>query len=153
GRFTDILVRWGARVVGIDLSYAVEAAHETFGHLREVLICQADIARLPFREKTFDYIVCLGVLHHTPDTKRHFGYLPRFLKPGGEIAIWVYSDETHYRNRRAWITFTSRLPRRLFYRFCKVFVPWAHAKPRSLLRLYLRRAFPYSVQGLGLEND
>ena len=31
GRFTDTLTRWGAKVVGIDLSYAVEAAHENFG--------------------------------------------------------------------------------------------------------------------------
>src|SRR5205085_7118608 len=31
GRFTDTLTRWGAKVVGIDLSYAVDAAHEHFG--------------------------------------------------------------------------------------------------------------------------
>ena len=153
GRFTDILVRWGAFVVGVDLSFAVEAAQENFGHNQRVLICQGDIARLPFREKTFDYIISLGVLHHTPHTRRYFSHLPRLLKPGGEIAIWVYSKEPHYRNRQAWIPFTSCLPHGLFYRFCKVFVPWAHGKPRSPLRLYLKRAFPYSDQGLGLEND
>src|SRR5207245_7695061 len=87
GRFTDILLKWVALVVGIDLSYAVEAAYQNFGHLPGVLICQADIKRLPFRELTFDYIISIGVLHHTPDTKRYFTYLPRLLKPGGEIAI------------------------------------------------------------------
>ena len=153
GRFTDVLVKWGARVVGIDLSYAVEAAQENFASLSQVLICQADIAKLPFREGTFDYIISIGVLHHTPDTSTFFSFLPRFLKPGGEIAIWVYPSEGDYVKRKAWIPFTSRIPAGMFYRFCRVFVPWAHRHPRNLLVRYLRRAFPFSDQGLGLEND
>ncbi|MGH7298507.1 MAG: methyltransferase domain-containing protein, partial [Polyangiaceae bacterium] len=44
GRFSEIMARWGARVVGIDLSYAVEAAQENFRALPNVLIAQADIA-------------------------------------------------------------------------------------------------------------
>src|SRR5690349_12990091 len=30
GRFTDVMARWGANVIGIDLSFAVEAAHHNF---------------------------------------------------------------------------------------------------------------------------
>jgi SAM-dependent methyltransferase len=153
GRFLDILLRWGARVVGVDLSFAVEAARENFGHNPDALICQADITWLPFRPGTFDYIISIGVLHHTPDTCRYFGYLPKYLKPGGEIAIWVYPDEGDYRKRSAWIPFTSRIPERMFYSFCKVLVPWAVRRPGHSLVYWLRQCFPFSDQKLGLEND
>jgi SAM-dependent methyltransferase len=153
GRFTDVLVKWGARVVGVDLSYAVEAAQENFGRSPQVLICQADIAHLPFAEGTFDYIVSIGVLHHTPDTRRFFSCLPRLLRPGGEIAVWVYPDEGDYVTRAAWIPFTSRIPHRMFYRFCKVLVNWAARHRDSQGAYFLRRVFPISDQGLGLAND
>src|SRR5262249_52136420 len=111
GRFTEVLARWGAIVVGVDLSYAVEAAPVTLGGMPNVLICQADIANLPFWPAMFDYIVSIGVLHHTPDTRRFFQCLTPFLKPGGEIAIWVYSNSDHYTTRARWIPFTSRIPK------------------------------------------
>jgi SAM-dependent methyltransferase len=153
GRFTDTLLRWGAKVVGIDLSYAVEAAHENFGHNPNALICQADIGRLPFRPGTFDYIISIGVLHHTPDTRTYFAGLPKFLKPGGEIAIWVYPKEGDYIKRNAWIPFTCRIPDRLFYSYCKVLVRWAAWSRRNPLINWWRRVFPFSDQGLGTEND
>jgi SAM-dependent methyltransferase len=153
GRYTDVLVRWGARVVGVDLSYAVEAAQENFGHLPQVLVCQADIGRLPFRPGTFDYIISIGVLHHTPDTRTYFQGLLRYLKPGGEIAIWVYPTEPDYVNRAAWIPFTRHLPPKMFYRFCRLYVPWSLRHARNPVVRYLRRVFPISDQGLGMEND
>jgi SAM-dependent methyltransferase len=153
GRFSDTLLRWGARVVGVDLSYAVEAAYENFGHRPQALICQADIGRLPFRPETFDYIISIGVLHHTPCTRKYFSCLPKFLKPGGEIAIWVYPNEGDYVTRNAWIPFTNRIPDRMFYSFCKVLVNWASRWPKHPLLNWWRRVFPFSDQGLGLEND
>jgi SAM-dependent methyltransferase len=153
GRFAEVLARWGASVVGVDLSYAVEAANVTLGEIPNVLVCQADIANLPFRPGTFDYIISIGVLHHTPDTRRYFQFLTPFLKPGGEIAIWVYSNSSHYATRARWIPFTSRIPKRWYYSFCKVFVPWALRHRDSALVRNLRHLFPFSDQGLGVEND
>jgi SAM-dependent methyltransferase len=153
GRFTDIMARWGASVVGIDLSYAVEAAHENFVHLDNVLIAQADIARLPFQPETFDVIVSIGVLHHTPDTKTYFHALVPYLRHGGTLAIWVYPAEGDFVTRKHWIPFTSRVPDRVFYEWCRWFVPFAHRRPKSLLIEGINRMFPFSRQGLGLEND
>ncbi|MCK5506315.1 MAG: class I SAM-dependent methyltransferase, partial [Thermodesulfovibrionia bacterium] len=48
GRYSDIVSRWGALVVGIDLSYAVEAARANFNDRQNVLVVQADISKLPF---------------------------------------------------------------------------------------------------------
>ena len=153
GRYTEILAGWGATVVGVDLSYAVEAAHVHFRHRPEVLIAQADIGRLPFAPGTFDLIISIGVLHHTPDTRSYFSALPRLLKPGGEIAIWVYPDTPDYLTRSYWVPFVHRVPRQWYYSFCKVFVPWAVRRFDTQLGRWLYRRFPFSCQNRGLEND
>lgn len=153
GRFTDVMARWGANVVGIDLSYAVEAAHENFQDLDNVLVAQADIGNLPFKPETFDAIVSIGVLHHTPDTKKYFQKLVPYLRHGGTIAIWVYPAEGDFVTRKQWIPFTSRIPDRMFYEWCRWFVPFTHKWQNSLPIQFIYRLFPFSCQGLGLEND
>jgi SAM-dependent methyltransferase len=153
GRFTEIMARWGANVIGIDLSYAVEAAQENLGHLDNVLVAQADIGHLPFKAETFDVIVSIGVLHHTPDTRKYFQALVPYVRHGGTIAIWVYPVEPDYVTRKQWIPFTSRIPERIFYEWCRWFVPFANRHPNNLLIRCIRRVFPFSRQGLGLEND
>ena len=153
GRFADVLSRWGAAVVGVDLSYAVEAAHRNFADRPGVLIAQADIGRLPFGEGTFDAIISIGVLHHTPDTRAYFRRLVPLLKPGGRIAIWVYPREGSFVTRNAWIPFTSRIPPAAFYAWCRWFVPLAHRHLHAAPIRMISRIFPFSAQGLGLEND
>jgi len=153
GRFTDVMARWGADVVGIDLSFAVEAAHHNFRDLENVLVAQADIAHLPFKPETFDVVVSIGVLHHTPDTPRYFGALVPYVKHGGTIAIWVYPAEGDFVTRKQWIPFTCRIPDRMFYEWCRWFVPLAHRHPNNPLLGCIYRIFPFSRQGLGLEND
>src|SRR5437660_5359276 len=71
GRLAEVATRWGARVVGIDLSAAAEvAAHNLVD--REFVALQADVFALPFAPGTFDHIYSIGVLHHTPDCERAF---------------------------------------------------------------------------------
>ena len=153
GRFSEVLARWGARVVGVDLSFAVEAARDNLSRFPHVQIAQADIFELPFAPETFDLIVSIGVLHHTPDTERAFQALVRLLKPGGRICIWVYPDAGDYARRDVWIPFTRNVPSRLFYRFCRRLVGLARRHPRHPLIRYLGGVFPISDQGYGLEND
>ncbi len=153
GRFCDVLARWGANVIGVDLSYAVEASHQNFRELDNVLIAQGDIGNLPFAPGTFDFIVSIGVLHHTPNTRKYFEALVPLLKPGGRISIWVYPNESDYLVRTEWIPFTYRIPDKMFYHWCSWFVPMAHRHLRTDLFRWISRVFPYSTQGLGLEND
>jgi SAM-dependent methyltransferase len=74
----------------VDLSTSVEVAFERTRHLPNVLVAQADLFRLPFREARFDVIFAGGVLHHTGDARRAFAALCRHLRPGGLIGIFVY---------------------------------------------------------------
>jgi SAM-dependent methyltransferase len=153
GRFSDVLSRWGALVIGVDLSYAVEAAQANFRDRPNVLVVQADIGKLPLADESVDIIVSIGVLHHTPSTERYFRALVPKLKRGGRISIWVYPDNGEYAVRKYWIPFTSRLPSRAFYEWCRWIVPRIYADPSRRWVQLLRRLFPFSDQGLGLEND
>jgi 2-polyprenyl-3-methyl-5-hydroxy-6-metoxy-1,4-benzoquinol methylase len=83
GRFAEIVARAGARVVGIDLSSAVDAAAENLSSFENAAIVQADVFSLPFARESFDVIYSIGVLHHTPDTREAFLKLAFHLKPGG----------------------------------------------------------------------
>lgn len=153
GRFADVASRWGADVVGVDLSFAVEAAHRNFLDRPNVWIAQADIGMLPFRPKSFDFIFSIGVLHHTPDTRAYFLKLVPLLKPGGTIAIWVYPNELDYVIRAQWFHFVNKLSPRMFYAWCRWYVPWLQSRSSDPLVEWIRRLFPPSRQGLGLEND
>jgi SAM-dependent methyltransferase len=153
GRYTDVISRWGANIAGVDLSYAVEAAHNNFSQRPNVFIAQADIGKLPFLHSSFDFIFSIGVLHHTPDTRRFFHCLVPFLKPGGTIAIWVYPNEGEYAMRNNWIPYTSRIPDKMFYAWCKWFVPYVKNHGENPLVGALERLFPISKQSLGMEND
>jgi SAM-dependent methyltransferase len=153
GRFSDVLSRWGANVVGVDLSYAVEASHANFLDRENVLVAQADIGQLPFAPGTFDLIVSIGVLHHTPDTEKYFKALVPLLKEGGRICIWVYPKIGDYITRNEWIPYTSRIPSKMFYDWCRWFVPLAERHRDRRWVQMARKLFPFSDQGLGLEND
>ena len=93
GRYMRVAARWGARVVGLDLSEAVRAARDLTADLPEVALVRGDLLRPPFPAGTFDHVYSLGVLDHTPDPRAAFLSLARLLKPGGRIAIWVYPRE------------------------------------------------------------
>jgi len=90
GRYTQLLAKAGAEVVAIDLSRAVEVAQENLECYPNCHFLQADLHRLPLRAESFDFVFSIGVLHHTPDTHTAFTQLVRLVRPGGEIAVWVY---------------------------------------------------------------
>lgn len=94
GRYLVALSRLEAKEVkGIDISdEAVTAANE---RLKERKLNQAEalavsVLDIPFPDNYFDYVVCSGVLHHTPDPYRGFQELVRVIKPKGKIFLSVY---------------------------------------------------------------
>lgn len=90
GRFTEIAAKTGAFVVSIDYSNAVETNYRYNGNKDNVLIVQANIYEMPFRDNYFDRIFCFGVLQHLPDVKKGFFSLIPLLKINGRLAIDVY---------------------------------------------------------------
>lgn len=90
GRFAEVALSFGARLVAVDYSGAVDACWANFGPDRNLDVIQGDIRCLPLRPEQFDYVYCLGVLQHTPDVRESFLSLPPMLKPGGRLAVDLY---------------------------------------------------------------
>jgi SAM-dependent methyltransferase len=132
GRFADVATRWGAKVVGIDLSAAAEAAQRNLAD-REFAAFQADVFALPFATESFDCIYSIGVLHHTPNCEHAVKALPQFLKPGGTLAVWLYSAyNPWYRFSDVYRKFTHRLPPRVLHGILRVVVPAVNAVDSAL---------------------
>lgn len=132
GRFAEVATRWGARVVGIDLSAAAEVAAKNLAD-RQFVAFQADVFALPFAPESFDLIYSMGVLHHTPDCEKAFKTLPQFLKPGGTIAIWLYSRYNKwYRFSDQYRKITHRMSPRALHAFFRVAVPFFYWLNRGL---------------------
>ena len=115
GRFTAGATRLGAqRVIGIDLSASVEAAHRFTAHLPNAAIVQADLYQLPFKSP-FDLAFSIGVIHHLPDPPAGLKAIGKHVQTDGLLLAWVYGYENN-----GWIRnvvnpirerITARLPR------------------------------------------
>jgi SAM-dependent methyltransferase len=99
GRHAYFAGQYGAEVVGLDLSEAVETASRVLAPFENAVVVQGDVLRPPFRTAAegggFDLVYSIGVLHHLPDPYEGFRSLLRFVRPGGTIAVWVYGYENN----------------------------------------------------------
>ena len=93
GRFTEILLKYGAIVYSFDLSEAVEVNLLNNSGNPNLTIFQADIEKIPFEDDFFDISLCLGVMQHTRDTITSLEELKRVTKKNGVISFDHY--ETH----------------------------------------------------------
>ena len=66
GRFTEVLLQEGAHVYAVDLSSAVEANYLNCNKYPNYHVERADVTHLPFKPETFDVVICIGVIQHTP---------------------------------------------------------------------------------------
>ncbi len=90
GRFTEILLKYGAIVHSFDFSNAVEANAKNNGDHENLVLVQADIREIPFPKASYDYVICLGVLQHTPDPEESIQSIWQMIKPGGALVIDHY---------------------------------------------------------------
>lgn len=120
GRYALLAARHGAKVVGVDLSSAVEKARALCEGYPGVAIVQADLTRLPLADGVFDLAFSIGVLHHGPDPRGAFREVARRVKPGGRLAVWLYRQNTP---PQEWVNsalraLTTRLPSQILEPLC-----------------------------------
>ncbi|MDI7258449.1 MAG: methyltransferase domain-containing protein [Thermodesulfobacteriota bacterium] len=142
GRYAEVVSRWGGEIVGVDLSYAVDAAYKNTGQRENVHIIQADLFNLPFKPDTFDLIYSIGVLHHTPDTRAAFNSIVPLLKKGGEMSIFVYHFGEYCYFSNIWRKITIRLPLRLVYYLSTIAIPLYYIHKIPMIGLALQFLLP-----------
>ena len=147
GRFAEVALKHGATIVGVDLSLAVEAAHQNLGSHPRAHFIQADLFRLPFRQAAFDIIYSLGVLHHTPDPQRAFQDLVKLLKPDGKITVTLYSgyNKFYVRATNFWRRLTTMLPARVLYSLAHAAIPLYYVYRLPVIGLILQGLLPISM--------
>jgi len=98
GNTADLLsINSSSTVFAIDASESIDFAFKKYGKKPNLHFLQADLRKLPFKKKFFDYILSDQVLHHTKNTETSFKYLTKFLKKNGEISIYVYNKKAPIR--------------------------------------------------------
>lgn len=152
GRFTEVLLAAGARVVATDLSVAVEANYDNCARSVDYFVCQADLRRLPVAPAAFDIVLCLGVIQHTPSPEESIAALASYVKPGGMLVIDHYSHEyplTPSRRvlRAALLRLRPERAKQAALQLSRALLPfhrllWRRTRGFGRLRRYLSRVSP-----------
>jgi carbamoyltransferase len=117
GQLTNFLSMAHRTVLGIDVCLnSLRLAHgfKSQHGLAEATFAQMNLFRPALRDDFFDYVISLGVLHHTNDARRAFHRICRLARPGGYVIVGLYNtySRTLHAARRAvfrWTGLTSRL--------------------------------------------
>lgn len=128
GRFSEVFLKsTKGKLYSIDYSAAVEANfRNNIKFKSRLMLSQASIYQMPFKDKSFDKIFCFGVLQHTPSFENSIAALVSKLKKNGEVVIDFYPSKGFYtRIHSKYILrpLTKRLPKKLLLFLIKKTVP------------------------------
>ncbi len=125
GRFAEIALHAGGRVVAVDASTAVEACYTNLRKAGSISVIQADCYSLPFRKGVFPFVYCLGVLQHTPDPGKAFAAIAEMVAPGGRLCVDVYERSWKtWGHPKYWLRpLTARMDRITLFRVLEAVVP------------------------------
>lgn len=102
GRFTEIALNKGAKVIALDLSNSVESCYSNMIEAgydeSSFIVIQASFYDMPIKEGVIDKAFSLGVLQHTPNPRESLESICRLVRRKGEVAFWVYE-----KNWKMWI--------------------------------------------------
>jgi len=148
GRFAEIALNYGATVVCLDLSFAVDVAFKNLNHRGNIFFVQGSIFEPPLKKEVFDVIYSLGVLHHTPDPRGAFFSLIPLLKKGGRISVRVYAryNKAYIATTEFYRRLTKRMPKRVLLWLCYVAIPLYYVHKIPVLGPFITRILlPVSV--------
>jgi SAM-dependent methyltransferase len=146
GRFAEIALQAGAKVVALDYSSAVEACYANLKRHPNLHVVQGDIYALPFPKGFFCCVYSLGVLQHTPNVAKAFASLPPMVASGGRLCVDFYQKSWgSLMQPKYWLRpFTKRMSKARLFSVLEALVP---------VFLQLSRAFgAVPVFGQGLQR-
>jgi len=115
GRPASVAASFGAEVVGMDLSEAVQTAHSMTQHYPLMHVVQADAYAPPFRPG-FDFVYSVGVLQHIPNPYEAVKRISSVVQPGHRFVIWVYGVREFWYQPIDWLRrLTVHMPFRMLH--------------------------------------
>lgn len=90
GRWTKYIAKRVKLIEAVDPSDAVFSAQYLNKEENNVRVTQASVSNIPFEDDTFNFVVCLGVLHHIPNTQQALIDVVKKIKNGGSILLYLY---------------------------------------------------------------
>jgi len=90
GRWSKYLADKVKFIELIEPSDSVFAAARLLERTSNIRISKTDIDNIPFSDNSFDFIFCVGVLHHLPNPKKGMLSCVDKLKPGGHFLVYMY---------------------------------------------------------------
>lgn len=125
GRFAEVALQAGAKVVALDYSRAVDACFANLRHHPNLHVVQGDIYALPFLKASFPFVYSLGVLQHTPDVAHAFAALPKMVAEGGWLCADFYWKRlrTLLHSKYFFRPITKRMPQQKLFHILEKAVP------------------------------
>jgi ubiquinone/menaquinone biosynthesis C-methylase UbiE len=117
GRWTKYFTSRAGFIEAVDPSNAVFAADNLLDKIENVRLTKAAIETIPFNDETFDFVMSIGVLHHTPSPEKSMIDCVKKLKRGGYFYCYLY----HNLESKTWFSKflfkTGELARKIICRF------------------------------------
>ena len=125
GRFAEVALAAGAKVVAVDVSSAVDACYANLKEYANLHVVQGDIYALPLARHCFPFVYSLGVLQHTPDVAKAFAALPPMVASGGRLCADFYEMTWKHRllPRHFLRAFTTKMQKERLFDLCRRWVP------------------------------
>nr|WP_321266955.1 class I SAM-dependent methyltransferase [uncultured Sulfurimonas sp.] len=89
--FADLAPK--STIIAMDYSDAIDIASKNYQDVSNLFFIRGDIASLPFKDNSIDYISCDQVIMHTKNPEDTFKELTRVLNKSGDFACYVYAKK------------------------------------------------------------
>lgn len=96
GQHARFAAPYARSVLGIDLNTTALAA-EYAASFPNISFRAGDLAEIKL-DRQYDIVYCIGVIQHTNNPDATFKNIKQFVRPGGRLILWCYSQEGNWPN-------------------------------------------------------
>jgi ubiquinone/menaquinone biosynthesis C-methylase UbiE len=140
---------------GVDVSeHMITESAAAFGSDARYHFSLAKAEDLPFRNDSFDCVLCLGAFEYFPDGRRAVSELARVARPGGTIIVSMHNPFSPY---RLWSRYGAGIMHRAAGRFRRLFRGHGHGRhgPRGgrVFRVYREKSIRDLLESGGVRVE